>query len=103
MQVAGERTVCYTDSETDEHGEDETMDIHICVIDRSKSDSDEWITSMNIGGCLIPFKLDTGSQVNILPENDFNSIQNRPKIHKKKMVLKTYSGEPIYQQKGYVE
>ena len=44
---------------------------------------------------MIPMKLDTGSDVNILPLADFNSLQNRPNMRQTHVKLTAYNGEDI--------
>lgn len=52
----------------------------------------EWIVPLKIHNSIIPFKLDTGAQVNILPEKDYMSLQNRPKLNKSNVKITGYSG-----------
>ena len=43
----------------------------------------------------IKYKLDTGSEVNVLSQNDFNKLIDKPKLHKTKLKLTSYSGDNI--------
>ena len=50
---------------------------------------------MKTNGTEIQYKLDTGSQVNIITEQLFNKLRKKPKIHKSKIKLTSYSGNSI--------
>ena len=55
----------------------------------------EWITPLEVMNTLIPFKLDTGAQVNILPEQSYNSLQRKPHLYPTSVILTSYSGSNI--------
>lgn len=57
--------------------------------------STDWIEPLTINGSIIPLKLDTGAQVNILPEKDFNTLKNRPKLRPVKERLRAYGDGDI--------
>ena len=44
---------------------------------------------------MISMKLDTGSDVNILPLDDFKRLQNRPNLRQTQVKLTAYNGEDI--------
>ena len=48
-----------------------------------------------MNGTTIPIKLDTGAQVNILPESDYNQIQNKPQLRRATKTLKAYNQSQI--------
>ena len=57
--------------------------------------SSEWISVLKVNDSLIPFKLDTGAQANVLSLKDFKSLINKPKLIKRKIGLQAYNGESI--------
>ena len=50
---------------------------------------------LDANGTLINFKVDSGSQVNILSLNEYYRLQNRPKLHSTSIKLSTYNGSHI--------
>ena len=68
----------------------------IGAIENDKSpDEEEWISPLVVNGSIIPFKLDTGAQVNVLPMKDYKELQNKPRLMSKTVRLRAYNGEPI--------
>ena len=55
----------------------------------------EWSIDLDPNGTLINFKVDSGSQVNILPFNEYYRLQNRPKLHSTNIKLSAYNGSHI--------
>lgn len=64
---------------------------------KSETDSgrEEWISTLVVNGSIIPFKLDTGAQVNVLPLKDYHELQHKPKLVNKVVKLRAYNGDPI--------
>ena len=59
-------------------------------------DSDfEWTTLLETNGTLTKFKLDTGSQVNLLPKSAYQRLRTRPKLHATTVKLTAYNGTSI--------
>ena len=50
-------------------------------------------TNSHTNGKLINYKLDTGSDVNILSIQDFKALKRRPRMHKTHTKLSSYSGD----------
>ncbi len=50
---------------------------------------------MLVQNVMISMKLDTGSDVNILPLDDFKRLQNRPNLRQTQVKLTAYNGEDI--------
>jgi hypothetical protein len=69
----------------------EVKDFEVCTSESSNSDK-EWKISLKTSGSLVTFKLDTGSQVNILPESVHKALMEKPKIHKANVNLTAYNG-----------
>ena len=73
------------------------VDEHDFVVDSidESNNNDSWIVPLLVQNVMIPMKLDTGSDVNILPLDDFNSLQNRPNLRQTQVKLTAYNGEDI--------
>ena len=58
------------------------VDEHDFVVDSidESNNNDSWIVPLLVQNVMIPMKLDTGIDVNILPLDDFNSLQNTPNL-----------------------
>ena len=61
-------------------------------VDKSKC---EWVALTNINDALIPMKIDTGAQVNILSKDDVKGLKQRPKMLKSVPKLIDYNDCPI--------
>ena len=75
------------------------VDEHDFVVDSvdESNNNDSWIVPLLVQNVMIPMKLDTGSDVNILPLADFNSLKDRPKLRQTQQVkLTAYNGEDIH-------
>ncbi|XP_041349296.1 uncharacterized protein K02A2.6-like [Gigantopelta aegis] len=55
-------------------------------------ESESWIVPILINKTLVPLKLDTGSDVNILGYKDFQNLLQKPKLNSSKVLLKAYDG-----------
>ncbi|CAH3172749.1 unnamed protein product, partial [Porites lobata] len=55
----------------------------------------EWSVILESNGTNINFKLDTGSQVNILPKKEYSKLIHKPKLHPAKVKLTAYNGTNI--------
>ncbi len=67
----------------------------IDAVDSDNSSKEEWISTLMVNGSLVPFKLDTGAQVNILPLKDFKELKKKSRILDRTVRLRAYNGEPI--------
>ena len=52
----------------------------------------EWSVILESNGTNINYKLDTGSQVNILPKKEYTKLIHTPKLHPAKVKLTSYNG-----------
>ena len=43
---------------------------------------DEWFPPLSVNGTILPLKIDTGAQANLLSIKDYNALKQRPKIKK---------------------
>ena len=55
----------------------------------------EWSVTLNTNGTNICYKIDSGAQVNILPENQIETLQRKPRITKSTTTLSAYNGSNI--------
>ena len=55
----------------------------------------QWQLPLKTCGMYVSYTLDTGAQVNILPQHIYYSLENRLRLHKTNIKLSAYNGEPI--------
>ena len=55
----------------------------------------EWSVILESNGTNINYKLDTGSQVNVLPKKEYTKLIHKPKLHPAKVKLTDYNGTDI--------
>lgn len=55
----------------------------------------EWIVPIEVNKTIIPFKLDTGAQVNLISIKDYRTLTVKGKIHPVKVKVTGYTGEAI--------
>ena len=60
-----------------------------------ESTSDEWKLVLQIQSKPVEFKLDTGAQTNLLPEEVYKQLNPKPKLQKAKVKLTGYTGVDI--------
>jgi len=60
-----------------------------------KGSGDCWIVPLEVNKTVIPFKLDTGSSVNIISYKDYQSLQEKTKLSPSKVKLTAYSGSEV--------
>ena len=58
--------------------------------------SDECFSTLNVKGTPIQFKIDTGSQANIIPVSKFQSFHCKPVVKRSTTKLTSYSGEELW-------
>ena len=55
----------------------------------------QWQLPLLTSGTYVTYTLDTGAMCNVLPQNVYNLLEKRPKLHKTKVKLSRYGGESI--------
>ena len=65
------------------------------TVDSVNTETDDWIYPLAVNGTAIPVKLDTGAQVNILSESDYNRLKNKPQLRRATETLKAYNQSQI--------
>ena len=55
----------------------------------------KWFQKIGVENSSISFMLDTGSDVNIISEKEYQSIKPTPKLDQSRAVMTSYSGAPI--------
>ena len=75
----------------------ESTDFVIDTVTREEisGDTDPWIITVEVNSSVIPVKLDTGSDVNILSFSDYKKIKSRPKLKESKVKLTAYNGGTV--------
>ena len=61
----------------------------------AKETNAEWSVTLNTNGTNICYKIDSGAQVNVLPENQIETLQRKPRITKSTTTLGAYNGSNI--------
>jgi hypothetical protein len=74
---------------------DEDDDFQIDVIYNVDALDEDWIQPLTINGAIIPCKLDTGAQTNVMSEQELKSLPNQPKVHKVTTKLTGYYNADI--------
>ena len=62
----------------------------INMVEGNSDEADKWYATLNTSGTSVTYMLDTGAQVNVLPEHVYNSLQKKPKLHHTKVKLSAY-------------
>ena len=65
------------------------------MVEGNSDEADKWYASLDTSGTSVTYMLDTGAQVNVLPEHVYNSLQKKPKLHHTKVKLSAYDGGRI--------
>ena len=55
----------------------------------------EWVHPLMVNKCIIPCKLDTGAQANVMSQYDLKHLKPVPKVHKTSVSLRGYDGGEI--------
>ena len=55
----------------------------------------EWSVTLNTNGTNICYKIDSGAQVKVIPENQIETLQRKPRITKSMTTLSAYNGSNI--------
>lgn len=67
----------------------------LTVNDITEESLSDWLETVNVSGNPVTFKLDTGSDVNILPEQLVSKWKPHPAVKKTKAKVTTYLGEQL--------
>jgi hypothetical protein len=79
-----------TDNDNKEDGEENAEEYFLGSIEVHIIRLKLWILMLNISGSLLPVKLDTGAQVNIISDNDFKKLIEKPYLHKTGVCIQAY-------------
>lgn len=95
-QISIIRTDDQSEKSSDKSTEAEGETLYVDQIDHSVTKpEDKWHSVVSINGNIEKFKLDTGSQVNLLSANRFNMLRNKPQLRKSDMKLTAYNGTAV--------
>ncbi|KAK0143081.1 hypothetical protein N1851_018781 [Merluccius polli] len=83
---------CKPSSTRHEYDVDE---FYVDAVNENKQEKKGWMMTLKVNDIHIPFKLDTGAQVNVMSEIDVKKIRPRPKINGAKVKVPGYSGANI--------
>lgn len=59
----------------------------------STQSKDSWQTALRIGNKLVNCKIDTGAEVNVMPQRVYNQLREKPELTSTKTVLRTVAGQ----------
>ena len=84
-------------SQSSDSDSDDIEEYFIDAVDFVENDSthQDWIATLKTCGTDVEYKLDWGAQVNILPEHIYKELRVRPKLHRTRVKLTSYSGDCI--------
>ena len=74
--------------------DEEPKELFVDVVQAS-SEKQEWILPVTVNETIIPFKLDTGAQVNLLSAADYSTLKVKSKIHPVNVRVTGYTGESV--------
>ena len=73
----------------------DSEEFFINMVEGNSDEADKWYAALDTSGISVTYMLDTGAQVNVLPEHVYNSLQKKPKLHHTKVKLYAYDGGRI--------
>ncbi len=71
------------------------MKFFVDSVQTNMTDKAEWIVPLIVNETIIPFKLDTGAQINLLSMDDYRTLKVKNKIHSTKIKVTVYTGEDV--------
>ena len=74
---------------------EDSEEFFINMVEGNSDEADKWYATLDTSGTSVTYMLDTGAQVNVLPEHVYNSLQKKPKLHHTKVKLSAYDGGRI--------
>ena len=76
----------------------ESLFIGVVEDEENYSSENKWAMDLLVNQTLRSFKTDFGAPANIIPENCFRTLKNKPKLHKPNTKLTAYNGSsiPVY-------
>lgn len=79
-----------TDSD---ESDNESVAVDNIFIGSLGSDKNSWQTAIRIGKKLVNCKIDTGAEVNIMPQRVYNQLREKPSLTSSKTILRTVAGQ----------
>ena len=80
-------------TDTDESDTESVAVDNIFVGSLSSGDKDSWQTAIRIGDKLVNCKIDTGAEVNIMPQRVYKQLRDKPSLISTKKILRTVAGQ----------
>ncbi|KAK0139298.1 hypothetical protein N1851_024069 [Merluccius polli] len=71
------------------------LDFVVDSVETCSTDRTEWVVPIEVNETIIPFKLDTGAQVNLLSMEDYKTLTVKSKINPVKIKVTGYTGETV--------
>lgn len=87
------KSVAEVECSADENEQEEEEVIYtVCVDNIDSKKDDSWTTPIKISGSTVSCKIDTGADVNVLPERVYNKLRIKPRLTSTNVVLQTVNG-----------
>ena len=80
-------------TDTDDSDNESVAIDSIFIGSLSSEEKNCWQTSIRIGNKLVNCKIDTGAEVNVMPERVYRQLRDKPKLTSTKTILRTVAGE----------
>lgn len=80
-------------ADTEESDAESVAIDNIFVGSLSSEDKNSWQTAIRIGNRLVNCKIDTGAEVNVMPQRVYNQLRDKPSLTSTKTVLRTVAGQ----------
>ena len=69
--------------------------LFIGLVEDEENSENKWKIDLLGNQTLLSFQIDSGTQANIIPENCFRTLKNKPKLHKPNAKITAYNGSSI--------
>lgn len=85
----------HVEQDTDESDTDSVAvdSIFIGSLNKATCDKDSWQTAIRIGNKLVNCKIDTGAEVNVMPQRVYHQLREKPSLLSTSTILRTVGGQ----------
>ena len=81
-----------SDSDSELFSNSKSLFIGLVEDEENSSSEKEWKIDLIVNQAILSFQIDSGIQANIIPENCFRTLKNKPKLHKPNTKITAYNG-----------
>ena len=89
------KSISTVDNRTQKSDGHSESDEEIFVHSVNTETSAEWFAPLSVNGTILPLKIETGAQANLLSMKDYNALKQRPKLKKRETNLTSYNNDII--------